>query len=152
MSSYLLIYIVGGSAFLLITLGLSKWLRPDKPGIGKSATYESGEETQGTSWAPVSVRFYVLAIIFLLFEIDIVFLFPWATVYADVEANAVTGGQWGRWTFIEIVIFLFFLVLGLIYVWRYGYLDVLNPTPEESTYRSPVPKNVYDKINEKYGK
>lgn len=152
MSIYLLIYITGGLAFLLITLSVSKLLRPDRPNAGKLATYESGEETQGSSWAPVSVRFYLLAIIFLLFEIDVVFLFPWATVYADAEANAVTLGQWGWWTFIEMVIFLFFLVLGLLYVWRNGHLDVLKPAPEVNRYRSSIPKNVYDKINEKYGK
>ncbi|PGH39935.1 MAG: NADH-quinone oxidoreductase subunit A [Candidatus Nephrothrix sp. EaCA] len=152
MSIYLLIYIVGGLSFLLMALGVSKRLRPNNPNPRKLATYESGEETQGSSWAPASVRFYILAIIFLLFEIDVVFLFPWASVYADTGANAATLGQWGWWTFFEMLVFLFFLVLGLIYVWHNGYLDVLKPTPETNSYRSSIPKNMYDKINEKYEK
>lgn len=152
MSIYLLFYIVGGLSFLLLALSVSKRLRPHNPNARKLATYESGEETQGSSWTPVSVRFYILAIIFLLFEIDIVFLFPWAVVYADAEANAATFGQWGWRAFFEILIFLFFLMLGLVYVWHNGHLDVLKPSPETNPYRSSIPKDVYEKINEKYGK
>lgn len=78
----------------------------------KSETYECGIETQGPSWLQFKIGYYLFAILFLIFDVETVFLFPWAVVMK----------QLGMVAFIEILIFLFILGLGLVYAWKKGAL------------------------------
>ena len=71
-----LLFIIGGLGFVLIMLLIGRFLRPDRPTEEKQTTYESGEDPSGTAWGQFNVRFYVIALIFLLFEAELVFLFP----------------------------------------------------------------------------
>ncbi len=102
---------------LLIILGLVlvagavifSWLiSPKDPSDVKSDTYECGIETVGPSWIQFKVGYYLFAILFLIFDVETVFIVPWAVVMKDV----------GMVAFIEIVIFFFVLGLGLLFAWR----------------------------------
>lgn len=145
-----LLFIVAGIVFVLLTLLISRLIRPNRPNAQKHSTYESGEEPQGLAWVQFNLRFYVLALIFLLFEAEIIFLFPWAIVFAKKELLEQTNGAWGWFTLIEMIIFILILALGLAYAWVNGHLDWVKPEPKPTEYTSPVPKSFYDKINQKF--
>jgi len=145
-----LLFFVAGVIFILVTLLVSRLIRPHRPNPEKLTTYESGEEPVGPAWTQFNVRFYIVALIFLLFEVEIVFLFPWSTIFANKELMVATGGAWGWYAVIEMVIFIFVLALGLAYAWVNGHLDWIKPDPKPTAFKSPVPKTLYDNINERY--
>ena len=82
-------------------------------GGDKLTSYECGELPEGSAWVKFNIRFYVIALIFLIFDVEIVFLFPWAVVFQDL----------GLLAFIEAFIFVLILVVGFVYVWAKGDLD-----------------------------
>ena len=113
---FLPIIIFTGLALLLIglPLGLQYILSPRKnKGGDKLISYECGEIPEGSAWVQFNIRFYVIALIFLIFDVEIVFLFPWAVVYKEL----------GLLAFIEAFIFVLILVVGFMYVWKKGDLD-----------------------------
>ena len=141
-----LLFIVGGVGFLMITLFVGKLLRPTNPTPEKQTTYESGEEPSGTAWGQFNVRFYVVALIFLLFEAELVFLFPWATVFGDEQMMKETDGLWGKFSMIETFIFIGILLVGLAYVWAKGMLEWVRPKPKESEFKSKIPSSAYSRF------
>lgn len=147
-----LLYIIVGIIFIVVTLFVSKLIRPHRPNPEKLTTYESGEEAIGSAWPQFNIRFYIIALIFLLFEVEIVFLFPWSTVFANKELIKETAGAWGWFSLLEMVVFILVLALGLAYAWANGYLDWIKPDPKPTEFSSPVPKAHYDALNEKYKK
>ncbi len=112
--SYLTVAIFGGLGVLLVgvLLGAGSLLRPSKPTEEKLTTYESGVDATGDMWSQSNIRYYVFALLFVLFDVEAVFIFPWAV---RLEAYGVFG-------LIEMAIFIFILVLGLAYAWRKGVL------------------------------
>lgn len=144
-----LLFIIGAVAFVTVTLLVGKILHPVRPNEEKNSTYESGEEPVKSAWNIFNVRFYVVALIFLLFETELVFLFPWATVFADESMNEVTDGLWGRFSLIETFIFIGILLLGLVYVWANGMLDWVKPNPKTPDFQSKIPASAYEHINTK---
>ena len=145
-----LLFLVGGGLFVSITLLIGRFLRPQRPGEQKQTTYESGEDPLNSAWVNFNVRFYVIALIFLLFELELVFLFPWAIVFGDKELIDSTDGLWGWFSLIETFVFISILAVGLIYVWSSGMLDWVRPKPEPEIFESKVPKEKYLELNEKY--
>jgi NADH-quinone oxidoreductase subunit A len=145
-----LLFIIGGTIFAIGGLVTASLIRPNRPNAEKLATYESGEEPISSAWTQFNVRFYIIALIFLLFEVEIVFLFPWATVFADKELIEETDGRWGWFAVVEAVIFILVLGLGLAYAWVNGFLDWIKPDPSPTEYKSPVPKTYYEKINQRF--
>ena len=141
-----LLYIVGGALFILISLLISRLVRPHRPNAEKLASYESGEEPVGESWAQFNARFYIIALIFILFEVELVLLFPWATVFSRSDLIEQTDGLWGWISLIERVLFIFIMALGLIWAWAKGYLDWVKPEPRPTEFQSPIPKKMYDKF------
>jgi NADH-quinone oxidoreductase subunit A len=123
-----LIFLIVG--FIFVALGLiTAWLlRPNRPYPSKLTTYECGETPIGDTRIRFNIRFYVIALIFLLFDVEVVFLFPWATVYKDL----------GWFAFIEMVVFLGILFVGYAYVWRKGDLDWDKPSPHIPRYERGV--------------
>ncbi len=103
-------------------------LRPHRPYPSKVATYECGETPIGDTRVRFNIRFYVVALIFLIFDVEVVFLFPWATVYRNL----------GWFAFVEMLVFLFILLVGYAYVWRKGDLDWDKPVPRIPTYEPGV--------------
>ena len=145
-----LLFVIGGLLFVLVALLVSRLIRPNRPNPEKLTTYESGEQPTGSAWVQVSTRFYVIALIFLLFEVEIVFLFPWATIFANESLIAETNGAWGWFSFVEMLIFVGVLALGLAYAWAKGHLDWIKSSEETVDFKSPVPDELYRKVNERY--
>ncbi|MCW5911496.1 MAG: NADH-quinone oxidoreductase subunit A [Cyclobacteriaceae bacterium] len=143
-------FLAGGLAFVLAALFVSKLLRPDRPSVQKQMPYESGEMPQGPAWVQFNLRFYVLALVFILFEVEVVFMFPWAVVFGDAELHQQTDGGWGWLAFGEMLVFIFILMLGLVYAWKMGHLDWVKSKPDVRDVNSPVPPGMYQTINEKY--
>ncbi|MDQ3395444.1 MAG: NADH-quinone oxidoreductase subunit A [Bacteroidota bacterium] len=148
----ILLFIVGTIVFLVGGLITAFLLRPNRPNFEKLTTYECGEDPTGTAWGQFNVRFYVVALIFILFDVEMVFLFPWATVFGQKSLIEATDGLWGWFSLLEMFIFIFLLALGLAYAWAKGYLDWVKPQVEVPQFKSVVPKELYEKLNEKQQK
>lgn len=138
------------ASMLLLVFGISWLLRPNNPNEEKLTTYESGEDPIGNANIQFNPRFYVVALIFLLFDVELVFLFPWATVFGNKELIQQTKGLWGWFTLAEMAIFIIILALGLAYAWAKGYLDWVRPEQKVARMKSKIPMEMYDKVNEKY--
>jgi NADH-quinone oxidoreductase subunit A len=115
-----LIFIFLGVIFVVLGL-FGAWIfRPRRSYPEKNATYECGEEPVGNAWIRLNVRFYVVALVFLIFDVEVAFLFPWALVYR----------QFGLLGFLEMAVFLFILFVGYAYVWAHRDLNWDKPKPE----------------------
>ena len=147
-----LLYIIGSMLFILVTLFVASLLRPHRPNAQKLSTYESGEEAISTAWTQFNIRFYIVALIFILFEVEILFLFPWTTIFARKDLIEQTNGLWGWFSVTEVVIFIGILGLGLAYAWVNGHLDWIKPEPAPTEIKSPVPRELYETINRRYGR
>lgn len=148
----ILLFIVGAMAFMAITLLVAKLIRPNRPNQEKLTTYECGEDPTGTAWGQFNPRFYIIALIFVLFDVEIVFLFPWATVFGNAALIESTDGLWGWFAVAEMFIFIAVLALGLAYAWIKGFLDWIKPTVEKPVYSSPIPNEVYELFNRRNSK
>lgn len=148
----ILLFIVGAIIFITVTLLIAKIIRPNRPNPEKLTTYECGEDPTGTAWGQFNPRFYIIALIFILFDVEIVFLFPWATVFGSKELVEATGGLWGWFALTEVFIFVAILALGLAYAWAKGFLDWIKPQVEKPIYKSHIPKELYEKVNQSNNK
>ena len=112
--SYLTVAIFGATAVVLVSLllGVGRLVRPSKPSAEKLLPYESGVDAVGDGWSQSQIRYYIFAVLFVIFDVEAVFLFPWAT-------RLETYGAFGL---VEMGIFVAVLLLGLIYAWRKGLL------------------------------
>ena len=119
-----LVFLLVACLFLAVTLTLGKLVRPSTPSPEKGAVYECGEQALGSGWFNFNPRFYVVALVFLVFDIEIAFTFPVATVFTRFLA---TGD--GRAAFFEIAAFMAILAFALAYVWRRGDLEWVRPAP-----------------------
>ncbi|MEX1274833.1 MAG: NADH-quinone oxidoreductase subunit A [Bacteroidota bacterium] len=124
-----LLFLIVGAMFVAGGLFTSWILRPNRPYPAKLASYECGEEPVGNARARFNIRFYVIALIFLIFEVEVVFLFPWALVYRDL----------GLFAFIEMAVFLAILLVGFAYVWVKGDLDWDKPVPQVPKFERDRP-------------
>jgi NADH-quinone oxidoreductase subunit A len=115
---FILILALVGMALPFIGVGVAWLLRPKKPNKLKSSTYECGVETYGDAWAQFKAQYYLFALIFVIFDIEAVFLFPWAVAYG----GPVAVGGLGLFALVQVVIFIFLLFDGLVYAWRTGAL------------------------------
>lgn len=124
----ILVFLTLGALFVGINLILSRLLQTRNPHPMKLSTYECGEIPVGDSWIQFNIRFYVIALIFLIFEVEILFLFPWAEVFQDL----------GMFAFVEMMIFVFILLVGLAYVWAKGDLEWDKPktVPDKDLLRT----------------
>ncbi len=145
-----LIFIIGAVLFIMAMMSLAWLLRTDKPNAEKLSSYECGEDTEGSAWGQFNSRFYIVALIFILFDVELVLLFPWATVFGDAYLIKETNGLWGWFSLAEVGLFVVMLALGLAYAWVKGYLDWVKPEPVATNYKSNIPADLYAKVNEKY--
>lgn len=113
------VFILFGIFFALLALWIARLLRPSNPNPNKLTTYECGELPRGSSWVRFNVRFYLIALFFIVFDVEVIFLFPWAVVFKQLFPHP----QLGTLVFWEMVIFLTILTVGLVYVWGKGDLD-----------------------------
>lgn len=143
----ILLYIVGSILFMGVALLAAMLLRPHRPNVEKNTTYECGENPTGTAWGQFNVRFYVIALIFILFDVELVFLFPWSVVFGQKELIEGTNGVWGWFSLVEMGLFLAILVIGLAYAWAKGYLNWIKPEVKLPDFKSKIPAEAYKKYN-----
>lgn len=109
-NSYVIVtvFLVLGTAFPIFVLWLGKRLRPNKPTLEKETNYESGNDPVGGTQIRFNIRYYLYALMFVVFDVATVFLYPWAVAY----------NQLGLFALVEMVIFIGLLMVGLIYAWK----------------------------------
>lgn len=107
------IFLVLAPVFPGLALVIPRIVAPKKPNPLKSQTYECGIETFGDTWVQFKAQYYIFALVFLVFDVEVVFLFPWAVAFNVLPLFAVVEG----------VIFILILVAGLLYAWRKGVLE-----------------------------
>jgi NADH-quinone oxidoreductase subunit A len=114
LGSFLVVAIVGALAVAVVggMLGLGSLLRPTRPQPQKYLTYESGVDPVGDGWSQSQIRYYIFALLFVMFDVEAVFIFPWAV---RLEGLGVFG-------LVEMLVFIAILALGLVYAWRKGVL------------------------------
>lgn len=115
LESYIPIFLMlaVGVIFGFVMVRLNEWFGPRTPNDEKLSTYESGMEPVRTARERFSVKFYMVAVLFILFDIEVVFLYPWAVSFREL----------GLQGFITMFIFIFVLLVGYVYVWRKGALE-----------------------------
>ncbi len=114
----IIVLVVVAAMFGLISVTMSSLIGPKKPSALKLSPYESGCEPVGTARERFSVKFYLIAMLFILFDIEAVFLYPWAVVFKQfIKAGA------GAFIFGEMLVFIVILFVGYIYVWKKGALE-----------------------------
>ena len=113
-----LVFMAFGFILCALMMGLGALLRPSNPQRAKLTTYECGEEVEGDSWINFNIRFYLVAIIFVIFDVEVAFIYPVAAVFKKwvAEGNGV-------FALVELVLFVGILLLGLVYVWVKGDLQ-----------------------------
>ncbi|MEI7025709.1 NADH-quinone oxidoreductase subunit A [Paenibacillus sp. y28] len=92
----------------IVALSLGRLLRPNKPTEQKMTTYESGNEPVGESHVRFNIRYYLFALMFVIFDVETVFMYPWAVAYDKL----------GLFALVEMLIFVLLLVVGLLYAWK----------------------------------
>ncbi|MBE3562214.1 MAG: NADH-quinone oxidoreductase subunit A [Hydrogenibacillus schlegelii] len=110
---FIAVFLVLAVALPVVAFTMSRLLRPHHFYREKGETYESGTQPLGTSWVRFRVKYYRFALLFVLFDVETLFLYPWAVVYDRLGWFAVA----------EMAVFLFLLVFGLVYAWRKGVLE-----------------------------
>ncbi len=109
----ILIFLAVACAFPVVTLVLARLVRPSSTNRAKMDPYECGVEADGDARQRYSVKYYVIAVLFVVFDVEIIFLFPWAVKYRAL----------GLFGLVEMVIFLAILVIGYLYAWKKGALE-----------------------------
>ncbi len=110
---YLLGFLLASSLVPILALTASKLLRPSSNRPEGRTTYESGMEPIGGAWIQFNIRYYMFALVFVIFDVETVFLYPWAVAFS----------QLGLLAFVEALIFIAILVIALVYAWRKGALE-----------------------------
>ena len=123
------VFILTAIMFVIISVVAARLIRPARPTSEKLTTYECGENPEGSPWVKFNIRFYVVALIFLIFDVEVVMLIPWALVYQE-------GGILG---FLIGAIFLILLGLGMAYEWRKGDLEWARPIINPPTLEKREP-------------
>ena len=121
------LFVLFGAAFVLLNMAVGAIARPNVPNPEKSAIYECGEPSIGTSWVQFDLRFYIVALVFLIFDVEVALFYPWAVAYGSAaELAAQIGSTTTEIRQVALVDMLFFfgvLMVGFAYLWRFGYLD-----------------------------
>jgi NADH-quinone oxidoreductase subunit A len=114
-SSYgvVLAVLVAGAGLVAVAFGAARLIAPHRPLPAKLTTYECGIDPVGEGWSQSQVRYYIFGFLFVIFDVESVFLFPWARVFAGLGWTAV----------VEMFIFIAILAVGLLYAWRKGVLE-----------------------------
>ncbi len=138
------LFVLVGIAFIYGTLILGYFVRPSRFEPQKKAIYECGEPSVGSAWIRYNIRFYTIALVYLIFDVEAIFLFPVALVLKEFKGHGL-----GALALMEIIFFAAILLVGLAYAWRYGNLDWIRPselnsapTAEPKTAESPAPTMV----------
>ncbi len=125
----MLLFLLVGVAVPFAILLVGRFIRPSLPNPEKGQPYECGEPAIGDSWVQFDLRFYVVALIFIVFDVEIALFWPWAVVFGG--GTGATGEALQQLRAAALYDMLFFfgvIVVGFLYLWRYGYLDWVRAT------------------------
>src|SRR5271155_5705051 len=121
------VFVALGAAFVFVNLLAGSLLRPKAPNPEKGAAYECGEPAIGSSWVQFDLRFYIVALVFLIFDVEVALFYPWAVAYGNAAALAVKLGMptpaLRSAALVDMLFFFGVLLVGFAYLWRFGYLD-----------------------------
>ena len=132
------LFLLVGVVFIYGTLLVGRLVRPSRYEPQKKIIYECGEPTVGSAWIRYNIRFYTIALVYLIFDVEAIFLFPAALVLKEFKAEGL-----GALALIEIMFFVGVLLVGLAYAWRYGSLDwIRNEETSEIAESVEAPTSV----------
>jgi NADH-quinone oxidoreductase subunit A len=141
----IVLFVALGAGFVLFNLVLGALVRPRLPNATKLAVYECGEPTIGSSWVQFDLRFYIVALVFLIFDVEVALFYPWAVVYGSAPEMAatmqMTAFELRQVALVDMLFFFGVLLVGLAYLWRFGYLDWVRSaatTSLKTTYQPGV--------------
>jgi NADH-quinone oxidoreductase subunit A len=124
---YLLLFTIIGAGFVFVNLMVGKLLRPARMDAEKGTIYECGEPTIGSAWVQFDLRFYVVALLFVIFDVEMAFFFPWAVVFGEgikaADAGTPDASLMAWIAFGDILFFFGVLLVGFAYLWKRGDLD-----------------------------
>ncbi len=132
-----MLFVAVGTGFVMFNLLLGRVIRPRLPNAVKGEIYECGEPAIGPGWVQFDLRFYVVALLFVIFDVEIALLYPWARVF----------GEYARAAFWDLLFFFGLLVVGYAFLWRFGYLDWVRSTAAHPVRReagAPSPAAAID--------
>jgi NADH-quinone oxidoreductase subunit A len=112
--AFAVLAIVGAGLYAFIMLG-NRIMRPSLPSPAKLTTYECGVDAVGTGWSQMNIRYYVFAFLFVIFDVESVFLFPWAVILGSLDASSRVTPVFAL---VEMFVFIGILLVGLVYAWR----------------------------------
>ncbi|MBI3316907.1 MAG: NADH-quinone oxidoreductase subunit A [Candidatus Omnitrophica bacterium] len=107
------IFVLFAFLFPLLPIVLARFVAPKKPSAIKNATYECGLEAEGDSWIQFRIQYYVFALLFVIFDVETVFIYPWAVAFKSMEISAL----------VEMLIFVAILAMGLVWAWKKNILE-----------------------------
>jgi len=121
------VFLAFGGVFVFLNLMVGAVARPRIPNPEKAAAYECGEPTIGSSWVQFDLRFYIVALVYLIFDVEVALFYPWAVAYGRAAALAAEQGmttiQLRQIALVDMLFFFCVLLVGFAYLWRFGYLD-----------------------------
>jgi NADH-quinone oxidoreductase subunit A len=118
-----LLFIIAGFLMAFAALVAGRLLRPTLKHPEKSSIYECGEPTIGESWVQFDLRFYVVALVFIIFDVEIALFWPWAVVFGSADATTADGMAIKLIALYDMLFFFGVVVVGFLFLWRFGYLD-----------------------------
>jgi NADH-quinone oxidoreductase subunit A len=110
------LFVLVGAVFVFANLAAGSLVRPWLPNESKRATYECGELPVGNSWVQFDLRFYIIALVYLVFDVEVALFYPWAVAYGAEPGNRPVA-------FVDMLFFFGVLMVGYAYLWKFGYLD-----------------------------
>ena len=118
-----LLFIAAGFFMVFSALVVGRFVRPKLPHPEKLAVYECGEPTIGEGWVQFDLRFYVVALVFIVFDVEIALFWPWAVIFGAADASTVAGAAIKTVAVYDMLFFFGVVVVGFLYLWKFGYLD-----------------------------
>ncbi len=139
----IILFVAFGAIFIAVNLLAGSLVRPRVPNAQKAAVYECGEPTIGSSWVQFDLRFYIVALVYLVFDVEVALFYPWAVAYGSAEALgkklAMTAFQIRSIALVDMLFFFGVLLVGFAYLWRFGYLDWVRSSATTSLKTSQSP-------------
>ena len=121
------IFLAFGAVFVLANMVLGYFARPQIPNTEKLSVYECGEPTIGNSWVQFDLRFYIVALVYLIFDVEVALFYPWAVAYGNAkelgDSIGISASQLRGVAIVDMLFFFGVLMVGFAYLWRFGYLD-----------------------------
>ena len=134
--------VAGGVGLCLVPLVLGALVRTTRAQPEKAAPYECGEPAIGQSWVQFDLRFYVVALVFIIFDVEIALFWPWAVVFGTKVSERFSAEAVASMKSVAVIDMLFFfgvIAVGFLYLWRYGYLDWVRAATGQRRSSSPGP-------------